>query len=139
MKKQSTTKPEASDLALFMANQVHTRRVKAGLTQAELARRSGTTVETIARIERILRGRASANANPSLDTLERIAGSLGCHAADLIDGRSAKSAPDPLVTMVRLAKPATRVWIAAMLEGCLRTEREQRTSANRETKSRRHA
>jgi transcriptional regulator with XRE-family HTH domain len=115
-----------SDLALFMAVQVRDRRTKACITQAELAARSGVTVETVARLERVLRGRASANANPSLETMERIASSLGCHAADLIDSRSARTSGDPLVTMVKLAKPATRVWIGAMLEGCLRTEKQQR-------------
>lgn len=117
---------DVSDLALLLAARVRDRRNKAGITQAELASRAGTTVETVARIERVLRGRASANCNPGLDTLERLAGALGCHAADLIDTRGANSAGDPLVTMVRLAKPATRVWIQAMLEGCLRTEKQQR-------------
>lgn len=114
------------DLPHFLAREVRTRRQLARLTQAELAARAGVTVETIARLERVLRGRASANANPSLDTMERIAGALGCHPADLIDGRRTKAGADPLVAMVRLARPATRVWIAAMVEACLRTERRQR-------------
>jgi len=126
MKKTQKSRTDVSDLALFLANQIRTRRARAGMTQAELAARSGVTVETVARLERVLRGRASANANPSLETMERIASSLGCHAADLIDGRSSKSAPDPLVAMVRLAKPTTRVWIANMVEACLRTEKQQR-------------
>ena len=45
--------------------------------RTELASRAGVTVETVARLERVLRGRASANANPSLETMERIASSLG--------------------------------------------------------------
>lgn len=126
MKAIHQMKPAASDLALFMANQVRTRRTKTGMTQAELASRSGVTVETVARLERVLRGRASANANPSLETIERIAGALGCHAADLIDGRGVRTAGDPIIAMVRLAKPKTRLWIAAMVEGCLRTEKQQR-------------
>jgi transcriptional regulator with XRE-family HTH domain len=127
MKKTPKQLIEASDLAVFLANQVRTRRTKAGMTQAELALRAGVTVETVARLERVLRARASANANPSLETMERIAGSLGCHAADLIDARSSKgAAPDPIVAMVKLAKPSTRIWIANMLEACLRSEKQQR-------------
>lgn len=117
---------DVSDLAVFMAEQVRALRTKAGLTQAELASRSGVTVETIARLERVLRGRASANANPSLETMGRIAGALGCHAADLIDTRGVRTTGDPIIAMVKLAKPKTRLWIAAMVEGCLRTEKQQR-------------
>jgi transcriptional regulator with XRE-family HTH domain len=126
MKTIKNAKPDVSDLAVHLAEQVRVRRTKAGITQADLAARSGVTVETVARLERVLRGRASANANPSLETMERIAGALGCHAADLIDVRSTKAAGDPLVAMVRLAKPGTRIWIANMLEACLRSEKQQR-------------
>src|SRR5438552_2581317 len=68
------------------------------MTQAELASRAGVTVETVARLERVLRGRASANANPSLETMERIASSLGVDVSDLVSpskvrGRSARLDP----------------------------------------------
>src|SRR5687767_8565505 len=61
-----------TDLAMLMAERVRQLRVQAGMTQAELAARAGVTVETIARLERVLRGRSSANSNPSLETMERI-------------------------------------------------------------------
>lgn len=122
------TKPKqnVSDLALFLARQVRARRERAGITQAELASRSGVTVETVARLERVLRGRASANANPSLDTLEGIASALGCHPADLIDGRNAHAKADPVVAMVRSAKPETKRRIGLVAQALIRDERQQR-------------
>lgn len=124
---KSQPKRETSDLAIFMANQVRARRKKAGVTQAELASRAGVTVETVARIERVLRDRPSANANPSLETLERLASSLGCHAADLVDGRRGeKTHGDPLIAMIRVAKPATRRTMATVLEALLRQEKRER-------------
>ena len=55
---------------------VHTLRTEAGLTQAELARRMGTTQSAIARME-------GGGARPSLDTLERLAVAVG---KDLVVG-----------------------------------------------------
>lgn len=45
-------------------------RTEAGLTQADLARRMGTTQSAIARVE-------GGGARPSLDTLERLAAAVG--------------------------------------------------------------
>src|SRR3954465_1138753 len=77
-------RPRATDLAVRLAEQVRRLRLQAGLTQAELASRAGVTVETIARLERVLRGRLSANANPSLETMERIGTALGVEVAELL-------------------------------------------------------
>lgn len=81
--KASAQKPVRS-IALTMAEKVKDLRTKENLTQAELARRAGCTVETIARLERVLRGKASANANPSLETLDNIARALGVRPESLI-------------------------------------------------------
>lgn len=59
-------------------------RIAAKMTQAELAREADVTVETVARIERTVRGAASANTNPSLDTIFRLADALGAHPTELL-------------------------------------------------------
>ena len=55
---------------------VHRLRTEAGLTQAELAGRMGTTQSAIARME-------GGGARPTLETLERLAGAVG---AELVVG-----------------------------------------------------
>ena len=55
---------------------VHRLRTEAGLTQAELAERTGTTQSAIARME-------GGGTRPTLDTLEKIASAVG---ADLVVG-----------------------------------------------------
>lgn len=55
---------------------VHRLRSEAGLTQAELAERMGTTQSAIARME-------GGGTRPTLDTLEKIASAVG---ADLVVG-----------------------------------------------------
>jgi transcriptional regulator with XRE-family HTH domain len=120
MKNQKTEEP--SPLAVFFATQVLRRRKAQKLTQAELATRAGLTVESIARAERVLRRKASAQSNPCLATIEAIASSLGCHAADLLGGRNSQTA-DPLVAMVRMAKPATRKHLTVIVATLLKAER----------------
>jgi transcriptional regulator with XRE-family HTH domain len=126
---------EPSPISLFVATQVLRRRTAKRLTQAALAARSGVTVESIARIERVLRGKSSAVANPCLKTLSAIAASLGCHAADLLDGRKESKSHDPLVHMVRLAKPATRRNLAVIVEALLKAEKRD-AAAQRRAKTR---
>lgn len=55
---------------------VYRLRTKAGLTQAELAERMGTTQSAIARME-------GGGSRPTLETLEKLAGAVG---AELIVG-----------------------------------------------------
>ena len=102
-------KPRATDLAVCLAEQVRRLRLQAGLTQAELGARAGVTVETIARLERVLRGRVSANANPSLETMERIATALGVEVAELLSlpGKQ-KPKGDRLASVLRGVSPATK-------------------------------
>ena len=63
------------------ATLVKASRKRAGLTQAELARRAGTTQPVVARLER-------EGANPRLDTLERMIAATG-HSLELSAGPAA--------------------------------------------------
>lgn len=60
---------EARD-AFELGGRVRAERERAGLTQAELAERMGTTQPTVARLE-------AGGVTPSLDTLHRAAEALG--------------------------------------------------------------
>ncbi len=75
---------QVKDISLLLARRVLSLRTDQLLTQAQLAARAGVTTETIARIERVLRGRPSASANPSLETLRAIAESLGVEVPELL-------------------------------------------------------
>lgn len=61
---------ERAGLALRLAELFYEARTAAGLTQAELARRMGTTQPTIARIE-------GGGRMPTMDMLERLATAFG--------------------------------------------------------------
>ncbi|MEV6361555.1 helix-turn-helix domain-containing protein [Nocardia asteroides] len=63
---------ERAGLALRLAELFYEARTAAGLTQAELARRMGTTQPTIARIE-------GGGRVPTMDMLERLATAVGQH------------------------------------------------------------
>ncbi len=106
-----------------LAEQVRQLRVQAGMTQAELAARAGVTVETVARLERVLRGRSSANSNPSLETLARLSSALGVEVADLL---SAPGKPRPrddrLFVVLRGATPATRRRVLRVAEALIRED-----------------
>lgn len=98
-------------------------RLAAGLTQGELAARSTVTVETVARIERVVRGRASANSNPSLDTLVGIAQALGVEVVDLLAGQvTAKPRDDRLTLVLRTARPAVRRRALHVVEALVRED-----------------
>jgi transcriptional regulator with XRE-family HTH domain len=84
MKAPANTQKPYTDISFVMAEKVLQLRTENKMTQAELARRADVTVETIARLERVLRGKASANANPSLETLDNIARALGVRPESLI-------------------------------------------------------
>jgi transcriptional regulator with XRE-family HTH domain len=102
-------------------------RLAAGLTQAALAQRARVTTETVARLERAVRSRASANVNPSLDTLSRLAGALAVEVADLLRSPDAPSAPtDGLASLLRHARPETTARILRVAEALMREEDEAR-------------
>lgn len=108
---------------MTLAEQVRQLRVQAGMTQAELAARAGVTVETVARLERVLRGRSSANSNPSLETLARLSGALGVEVSELL-ATPGKPRPrdDRMHLLLRSATPATRRRILRVAEALVREE-----------------
>lgn len=120
---KTTVQKQSTQLGQFVAEQVLQRRTALKITQAELAGRAGLTVESIARVERVLRHRQSSNCNPTLETLESIAAALGCEVTDLLTGRAGKKASDPIAALARHAKPATRRRITLVIEALLRDER----------------
>lgn len=66
---------------LVVARNVFRLRVRSGITQTELARRVGTSQPRIAQIE-------SAQANITVDTLDRIAAAFSVQTATLFKRRS---------------------------------------------------
>jgi transcriptional regulator with XRE-family HTH domain len=70
--------------AVELSTQIRRLRCLQALTQAELAQIAGVTVETVARLERVVRARSSANSNPSLETLTRVAFALGVTTGELL-------------------------------------------------------
>ena len=66
---------------LIIARNVFRLRVRAGITQTELARRVGTSQPRIAQIE-------SAQANVTVDTLDRIAAAFSVQTATLFKRRT---------------------------------------------------
>ena len=105
------------------------------MTQAELASRAGVTVETVARLERVLRGRASANANPSLETMERIASSLGVDVADLVSASKTRPKDDRLNVVLRSASSAVRRRVLLVAEALIRDELVEARQAKAEIKA----
>lgn len=59
-----------------MANELKIRRVVAGLTQEELAKKSGVSRGTICKLEK------TDNVTVTTDTLSKLASALGCDVRD---------------------------------------------------------
>ena len=75
------------------------------------------TVETVARLERVIRGRDSANFNPSLDTLLRLSAALGVDVCDLLASKApTRQRDDRLTVLLRRASPATTQRILRVAE-----------------------
>lgn len=66
-------------------NLIRARREAAGLTQAEVAERAGLHVITMSRLE-------NDQANPTLQTLQRLATALGCTVSDLLGTKPRRGA-----------------------------------------------
>jgi transcriptional regulator with XRE-family HTH domain len=111
------------DIVINLAKRVQQLRKNLGMTQASLAARAGVTVETVARLERVVRGRFSSNTNPSLETLTRIATALEIEPHTLL-------APEPveprkshqLTYLLERASPASTRRILCVAEALLREE-----------------
>jgi transcriptional regulator with XRE-family HTH domain len=117
-----------------LARRVQQLRKNLGMTQAVLASRAGVTVETVARLERVVRGRLSANSNPSLETLARLSMALEVELHELL-------APDPVVQkknhqfsyLLEGASPTVTQRILRVAEALLREEQvEARSSSIRD-------
>lgn len=63
---------------VYIGKRVKDARFRAGLTQAELAEKAGTTQTTVARIERDA-------VQPEVTTIRKLAGALGIPIADLLE------------------------------------------------------
>jgi transcriptional regulator with XRE-family HTH domain/predicted RNase H-like HicB family nuclease len=72
-----------------LATRVALRRARheAGLTQAELAKRAGVSQPQVAKLE-------SPDANPTLETLEKVAAALGVHLAVSFDTKAVQAASE---------------------------------------------
>jgi transcriptional regulator with XRE-family HTH domain len=115
--------PVYEAVVLKLATRVQQLRKNLGMTQAALASRAGVTVETVARLERVVRGRLSANSNPSLETLARLSTALEVELHELL-------APEPVVQkknhqlsyLLEGASPAVTQRILRVAEALLREE-----------------
>ena len=62
----------------------------------------------MARLERVIRGRDSANFNPSLDTLLRLSAALGVDVCDLLASKAPqRQRDDRLSVLMRRANPTS--------------------------------
>ena len=66
-----------AQIVLRFSRELRTRRLAAGMTQAELARRSHVTTSYITRLER-------ATSAPGIDLVDKLAQALGCTVSDLL-------------------------------------------------------
>lgn len=71
---------EALSEEFAVAREMIAARARAGLTQADVAARMGTTQSAVARIE-------SGKRRPSLSTVERYAHAVGCKAVVRLEAR----------------------------------------------------
>ncbi len=66
-----------AEIVQRFSRELRTRRLAAGMTQAELARRSHVTISYITRLEQ-------ATSAPGIDLVDRLAQALGCTVSDLL-------------------------------------------------------
>lgn len=111
-------------LAENFATQVKKLRERGGHTQAEIAGKAGVTVETVARVERVLKGgRASANSNPTLETMARLAVALDVEPLDLLKSAlPAFAQTDRLDRALKRASQTVRNTLAVIAEALVADE-----------------
>ena len=81
---------------------VREARLAAGLTQAELARRMGTTQSAVARLE-------AKGANPRVHTLQSAVRATGRHLEVVVPGHQTRSIDDTLIARRLRMTPAERL------------------------------
>jgi transcriptional regulator with XRE-family HTH domain len=118
--------PAYEELILSLAKRVQVLRKNLQLTQAALANRAGVTVETVARLERVVRGRVSANSNPSLETLSRLAIALEVELHDLLAPQPVTQRKnDQISHLLESASPAFTQRLLRIAEALFREEQEE--------------
>ena len=118
--------PVYEDVIVSLAKRLQLLRRNLQLTQAALAMRAGVTVETVARLERVVRGRPSANCNPSLETLLRLAGALQIELHELLAPEPAvQGKSDQLSYLLKGASPATAQRLMRVAEALLREDQDE--------------
>ena len=66
----------------MLAQNIKKFRTQLGLSQEELARKAGITYSTLIKLE------SGANKNPTVKTLQQLAGALGVSLDQLVEGES---------------------------------------------------
>ena len=136
-----TVDNEVSEVALRLAERVKKLRLESGLTQADLAAHAGITVETVARLERVVRGRPSANANPSLDTLIRLSIALGVEVSELLGTgrprrRTGTNQRDALGLLLDAADANTRRRVLRVAQALVEDEKADKNGSGSRRRSR---
>ena len=99
-----------SSMTENLATHVKNRRKQAGISQEELARKTGISLTLIRDIER-------RSANPTLSSLERLAGAFGISVVELLDFNNVLHDPAKIsVSIVRELKCLPAPKLRLMLE-----------------------
>ncbi len=123
------------DVSARLAVRLRALRLAAGLTQAALAQRARVTSETVARLERVVRNRPSANVNPSLDTLARLAAALAVDVSELLRPTEAPARNyDGLASLLAGATPETCDRVLRVAEVLIREDHTRTRRGKRKPK-----
>jgi transcriptional regulator with XRE-family HTH domain len=132
MRPSALLRAVVDDVSARLAVRLRTLRLAAGLTQAALAQRARVTTETVARLERVVRNRASANVNPSLDTLARIAAALAVDVSELLRSADAPAKRyDGIASLLAGASPEACDRVFKVAEVLIREDHATRRKTSR--------